>query len=312
MKELLGSDHWASDVRRAAAILYAAGATAVWLFGSRAGARAADRLSDFDLAVEGLPSGAGVIAQASRELRGKVDIVRMESATPALRWGISQNRILVPLVAYSEANFRSPPPLPDSLAGMRTRAVAQLIRDVAPRSVIDFGCGHGGLLAELAVDVEIERLTGVDFDERSIAEAGRRIMRALGHRGIDKVNLVEGLFTHCDPRFLGHDVAAAVEVVEHLEPPQLDAFVGVVFGHVQSKRIVITTPNAEYNVVWYTRRPHGRRHPDHRFEWSQDEFAEWSNKVGSTFGYETHIESVGSVHPVWGPPTQIAVFDRVE
>lgn len=312
MKVLLGSDHWASDVRRAAAILYAAGATAVWLFGSRAGARAADRLSDFDLAVEGLPSGAGIIPQATRELRGKVDIVRMESATPALRWGISQSRILVPQVAYSEASPRPRPPLPDSLAGVRTRAVAQLIRDVAARSVIDFGCGHGWLLAELAVDAEIERLTGVDFDDRSIAEARRRIGRALGPRGIDKVSLLEGIFTHCNPRFLGHDATAAVEVIEHLEPPQLDAFVGVLFGHVRSTRVVITTPNAEYNVVWYTRRPQGRRHPDHRFEWSRDEFAEWSNKVGATFGYEASIEPIGSVHPVWGPPTQVAVFDRVE
>lgn len=310
MKELLSSDHWASDVRRAAAILYDAGATAVWLFGSRAGARAADRLSDFDLAVEGLPSGANVILQAARELRGKVDIVRFESATPALRWGIAQNRILVPRVAYSEANFRSRPPLPDSLAGERTRAVAQLIRDVAPRSVIDFGCGHGWLLAELAVDVEIERLTGVDFDERSIAEARRRIGRSLGPFGIAKVRLLEEILTHRDPGFLGHDVAAAVEVVEHLEPPQLDAFISVVFGHVQPKRVVITTPNAEYNVIWCTRRPHGRRHPDHRFEWSRDEFAEWSNKVGATFGYDAHMKPLGSIHPVWGSPTQIAVFDR--
>lgn len=311
MKELLGSNHWASDVRRAAAILYAAGATAVWLFGSRAGARAADRLSDFDLAVEGLPSGANVILQAAHELRGKVDIVRLESATPALRWGISQSRILVPQVAYSEASPRPRPLLPDSLAGVRTRAVAQLIRDVAPYSVIDFGCGHGWLLAELAVDAEIERLTGVDFDDRSIVEARRRIGRALGPRGITKVNLLEGIFTHGDPRFLGHDAAAAVEVIEHLEPPQLDAFVGVLFGYIRPLRIVITTPNAEYNVVWYTRRPHDRRHPDHRFEWSRDEFAEWAVKVGALFGYGTHIEPLGSIHPAWGPPTQIAVFDRV-
>lgn len=312
MKELQASEHWAGDVRRAAAILYDAGATAVWLFGSRAGARAVDRLSDFDLAVEGLPSGAGVIPQASRELRGRVDIVHLESATPALRWGIAQSRILVPRVTYSEVNFRSRPPLPDSLAGIRTRAVAQLIRDVAPRSVIDFGCGHGWLLAELAVDADIERLTGVDFDDRYIAEARRRIVRALGPRGIDKVNLLEGIITHCDPRFLGHAAAAAIEVVEHLEPPQLDAFVGVVFGHVRPTRAVITTPNAEYNVFWYTRRPRGRRHADHRFEWSRRQFTEWSGKIATSHGYNVSVAAVGREHPVWGPPTQLAVFDRCD
>lgn len=312
MRELHDGTPWASDVRRAAAILYDAGARAVWLFGSRAGDKAADRLSDFDLAVEGLPNGAGAIAQASRELRGKVDIVRVESATPALRWGIAHSRIIVPQVALADAAAsRSRPPLPDSLAGMRTRAVAQLIRDVAPRSVIDFGCGHGWLLAELAVDAEIERLTGVDIDDRCIAEARLRIARALGPSGIDKVKLLEGIFTHRDPGFLGHDVVAAVEVVEHLEPPQLDAFVGVVFGHVRPTRAVITTPNTEYNIFWYTRRPRGRRHPDHRFEWSRDEFAEWSNIIGATYGYEVRLDQVGSIHPLRGAPTQLALFDRL-
>lgn len=310
VKELLGTEHWAADVRRAAAILYDAGAAAVWLFGSRAGVRAVDRLSDFDLAVEGLPNGTGVIPHASHELRGKVDIVRVESATPALRWGIAQRRVLVPRVVYSGVESRSRPPLPDSLAGMRIQTVAQLIRDVGPRSIIDFGCGHGWLLAELAVDTEIEQLTGVDFDDKCIAGARWRIGRAVGPRGAHKMKLLEGLFTHRDPDFLGHDVVAAIEVVEHLEPRQLDAFVGVAFDYVRPRRVVVTTPNVEYNAVWYTRRTHGRRHPDHRFEWSRDEFGEWSQKIGTAHGYAVHVIPLGSKHPVWGPPTQIAVFDR--
>lgn len=309
MKELPGTERWAGDLRRAAAVLYDGGATAVWLFGSRARTRAADRLTDFDLAVEGLPSGSGLISQASRELHGKVDIVSVESATPAMRWGIAQRRIFVPRVAYRAANPHLPAKLPDSLAGMRNRMVAQLIRDASPRSVIDFGCGRGWLLAELAVDTEIERLTGVDFDNRAITEARRRI-GASGPHSIKKVSLLEGILTHRDTRFLGHDAAAAVEVVEHLETPQLEAFVGVLFHHVRPTRAVITTPNTEYNIVWNTRRPHGRRHPDHRFEWSREEFAKWSNKIGDTYGYEVRHDHVGSTHAVWGAPTQLAVFDR--
>ena len=124
------------------------------------------------------------------------------------------------------------------------------------------------------------------------------------------MKLLEGLFTHRDPDFLGHDVVAAIEVVEHLEPRQLDAFVGVAFDYVRPRRVVVTTPNVEYNAVWYTRRTHGRRHPDHRFEWSRDEFGEWSQEIGTAHGYAVHVIPLGSKHPVWGPPTQIAVFDR--
>ena len=222
MKELHDDAPWASDVRRAAAILYDAGAKAVWLFGSRAGGRAADRLSDFDLAVEGLSSGAAAIARAAREMRGKVDIVRVESATPALRWGIVHSRIMVPHVALSDAAaVRSRPPLPDSLAGMRTRAVVELIREIAPRSVIDFGCGHGWLLAELAADVGVDRLTGIDFSSDAIAAARRRIGRASSPSGTADIELREGMLTYRDPQYLGHDVAAAIEVIEHLDVPQL-------------------------------------------------------------------------------------------
>jgi 2-polyprenyl-3-methyl-5-hydroxy-6-metoxy-1,4-benzoquinol methylase len=313
VRELHDGTPWASDVRRAAAILYAAGARAVWLFGSRAGDKAADRLSDFDLAVEGLPIGAGAISQASRELRGKVDIVRVESATPALRWGIAHSRIIVPPVALADAAmFRSRPPLPDSLAGMRIRAAAELIREVGAASVIDFGCGHGWLLAELVGDAEIEGLTGVDFSPDAITATRRRIARALGPAGAEKTKLQEGIFTHRDPFFLDHDAATALEVIEHLDAPQLDAFVGVLFDYVRPARAVLTTPNVEYNVVWFTHRPNGRRHPDHRFEWSRAEFAKWAGKIAAAHRYQVRIRPVGSVHPTWGPPTQLAVFDRCE
>lgn len=313
MRELHDDTPWASDVRRAAAILYDAGARAVWLFGSRARDKAADVLSDFDLAVEGLPIEAGSISQASRELRGKVDIVRVESATPALRWGIAHSRIIVPPVALADAaTFRCRPPLPDSLAGMRIRAAAELIREVGSASVIDFGCGHGWLLAELVGDAEIERLTGVDFCPDAITATRRRIARVSGPAGAAKTKLQEGIFTHRDLFFLDHDAATALEVIEHLDAPQLDAFVGVLFDYVRPARVVLTTPNVEYNVVWCTRRPNGRRHPDHRFEWSRSDFSTWATGIAAAHRYQVRIGPVGSVHTAWGPPTQLAVFDRCE
>ena len=311
MRELHDDTPWAADVRRAAAILYGAGARAVWLFGSRARDNAADRLSDFDLAVEGLPNRAGAIAQASRELRGKVDIVRAESATPALRWGIAHSRIIVPPVALADAaTFRSRPPLPDSLAGMRIRAAAELIREVGSASVIDFGCGYGWLLAELVGDAEIERLTGVDFSPDAITAARHRIASYSGPVGAQKTKLCEGIFTYRDPLFLGHDVATALEVIEHLDAPQLAAFVSIIFVYVRPARVILTTPNAEYNVVWFTHRPNSRRHPDHRFEWSRAEFAKWSMEIATTHRYQVRIGPVGSMHAAWGPPTQLALFDR--
>ncbi len=310
MRELQIGETWTDAVIRAAAALYDTGAKAVWLFGSRARNQTAGHLSDIDLAVEGLPDGTEVIKRLVRELPRRVDIVRLESATPDMRWAIMRDRVYVPCISSTGANAALRAPLPKSLAGERTYAVAERIREIVPKSVIDFGCGEGWLLSELAADDQYTRLTGVDFDADALVSARGRIARASGPGWNKKVELLHGLVTHRNSTFLGHDVASAIEVIEHLEPPQLKAFVRVVFEFVRPDCVIITTPNREYNVLWVMRRPLGFRHPDHRFEWSRAEFTEWVREVAISHGYQPCVESVGPVHPVYGAPTQLAVFVR--
>jgi 2-polyprenyl-3-methyl-5-hydroxy-6-metoxy-1,4-benzoquinol methylase len=311
MRELDSTSPWADAVRRAAAVLYDAGATAVWLFGSRAGRGTADHLSDFDLGVEGLNGATAAIKDAARELRGNVDIVQLESANPVLRWAITRDRVMVPHIKFIANAPHRVVSLPDSLAGMRILAVADWIRNITPRAVIDFGCGYGWLLAQLATDGQYERLTGVDFSPRALAGARKRIAATMGAGWESTVHLREGLITSRDPAFLGHDAAAAIEVIEHLERPQLTAFVNVVFDFLRPARAVITTPNREYNVLLHRTDGSGHRHPDHRFEWSRSEFAEWANRIAADHAYKIHFDTVGDIHAVWGAPTQLAVFDRI-
>jgi SAM-dependent methyltransferase len=301
---------WAGAVSRAAAVLYEAGATVVWLFGSRTRGGTTDYLSDFDLGVEGLRGRSLAICQAKIELNGKVDIVRLEGVSAGLRSEILQSRVLVPWVPRHGPAPTARTPLPDNLAGARIRAVSRLIREVEPRSVIDFGCGRGWLLAQLAADGGYARLTGVDFNPRALEEARRRIRTAAGRAPVTFLDLREGLITRRDPVFLGHQAAAAIEVIEHLDPPVLAVFVGVLFQFVRPSRAVITTPNAEYNALWPTLRPRARRHPDHRFEWTRTQFAFWARPVAITYGYEVRFEGVGPLHATCGQPTQLAIFDR--
>jgi hypothetical protein len=69
-------------------------------------------------------------------------------------------------------------------------------------------------------------------------------------------------------------------------------------GGLQPRVLVATTPNWEYNVVlrgveegaaWPG--PLGRdgmplRNSDHRFEWTQQEFAEWCRPLAEQYGYD--------------------------
>ena len=66
----------------------------------------------------------------------------------------------------------------------------------------------------------------------------------------ERIEVVQGSLLYRDKRLEGFDVAALVEVVEHLDPPRLDAMERVVFAHARPRRVIVTTPNREYNVHW--------------------------------------------------------------
>ena len=52
------------------------------------------------------------------------------------------------------------------------------------------------------------------------------------------------------------------------------------------------------------------RHPDHRFEWTRQEFRDWAEGVAGRFGYAVRFLPVGPVDEALGSPTQMGVFER--
>ena len=82
--------------------------------------------------------------------------------------------------------------------------------------------------------------------------------------------------TYRDKRLQGFDAAAVVEVIEHLDPPRLAAFARVLFECARPRTVVLTTPNAEYNVRFENLPAGTLRHKDHRFEWTRAEFQTWA------------------------------------
>jgi 3' terminal RNA ribose 2'-O-methyltransferase Hen1 len=128
----------------------------------------------------------------------------------------------------------------------------------------------------------------------------------------NRLKLMHGSLMYRDERLEGFDAAAVVEVVEHLDPPRLLAFERVLFEFARPRTIVMTTPNRDYNVIWETL-PAGKfRHPDHRFEWTRQEFQEWASGIAARFGYNVWFLPVGPEHSEYGPPTQMGVFQREE
>ena len=122
--------------------------------------------------------------------------------------------------------------------------------------------------------------------------------------------MFHGALTYRDARIDNFDAAAVVEVIEHLDPPRLDASERVLFGCARPGIVVLTTPNREYNVRFQAL-PVGKfRHADHRFEWDRAEFAAWCGGVCSRYGYSVRIEPIGDVDAELGAPSQMGVFTK--
>ena len=117
--------------------------------------------------------------------------------------------------------------------------------------------------------------------------------------------------TYRDKRLQGYDAAAVVEVIEHLDTPRLTAFERVLFEFAHPATIVITTPNAEYNVKFETLSAGQFRHKDHRFEWTRQQFQHWAQVVAERSGYAVRFLPVGLEDATIGAPTQMAVFSTL-
>jgi 3' terminal RNA ribose 2'-O-methyltransferase Hen1 len=200
---------------------------------------------------------------------------------------------------------------PLRLNEQRLGAVTAVLRASGARTVLDVGCGSGNLIQALLKEATVAEITGVDISHRALELAESRLkLDRLAPRQRERVRLFQTALTYRDRRLDGHDAAAVVEVIEHLDPPRLVSFERVLFGHARPRTVVVTTPNREYNAR-FDALPAGRfRHRDHRFEWTRAEFESWAGEVAGTHGYAVRFLPVGPEDAEVGAPTQMAVFER--
>ncbi len=195
------------------------------------------------------------------------------------------------------------------LNDLRLAAVKAALQASGARRIVDLGCGEGRLLRELLNDGTFTELVGVDVSPRALEIARERLhWDRLPPQQQQRLQLFQGSLMYRDRRLAGYDAAAVVEVVEHLDPPRLAAFELVLFEFARPTTVVLTTPNAEYNVKFETLPAGAFRHKDHRFEWTRAEFQTWARQIGRRFGYAVEFFPIGPEDALVGPPTQMGVF----
>ena len=200
---------------------------------------------------------------------------------------------------------------PLRLNDARLQAVLSELLSSGATRVADLGCGEGRLLKLLLAEKQFAEIVGLDVSSRALEIAERRLrLERMPELRRKRIQLMHGSLVYRDPRIEGYDAACAVEVIEHLDPWRLEAFERAVFADARPATMIVTTPNSDYNGQWESL-PAGRfRHPDHRFEWSRDEFAAWAERVAAEHGYEVRLSGIGPAVESSGTPTQMAVFSR--
>jgi len=218
-----------------------------------------------------------------------------------------------------DAEAGQPPPGPGpgapdcdvtaSLNDLRHHTVLRVLQRCDATTVLDLGCGEGGLLRLLLADQRFEKVVGVDGSMTTLDTARERLnLDRMPDRQRERLSLLQSALTYRDRRLAGFEAAALVEVVEHIDPDRMADFECAVFGHARPATVVLTTPNRDWNATIPALAVGGLRHHDHRFEWTRAEFAEWTTQVATDFHYGVDLAGIGEPHPELGCPTQMAVF----
>ncbi|KAL1916023.1 uncharacterized protein VTP21DRAFT_6027 [Calcarisporiella thermophila] len=212
----------------------------------------------------------------------------------------------------------------------RREWLARFLWDKGITKVMDLGCGEGSLLdyllsvrwdiQDLGVPrprVPMTRLVGVDVSSEALNLSTERCSpddedRLYPRWNPLSVELYQGSLVEVDDRMRDIEAIVCCEVIEHLPEHSLVHVLDSVLGGYAPRFFLVTTPNVEYNPC-LGMQSGTMRHPDHKFEWTREEFQVWCKAGAEKHGYAVEFTGVGGEgSALIGFCTQIAVFRAKE
>ncbi|KAJ1530035.1 Small RNA 2'-O-methyltransferase [Nowakowskiella sp. JEL0078] len=182
------------------------------------------------------------------------------------------------------------------------------------KQVADLGCGEGSLLQVLLNDSCFCKISGIDIEETALSRAVSECQPTTYDFQFPREQKLDfniyngyinlGSILIPDARFLNHDAITLIEVIEHLDLSDLALLPQVVFGCYQPRIVIITTPNAEFNVHF----------PNLEYGSPNAKFRHWDHRcegVSERYGYTPTFRAIGRGQKTEvGGCTQVCVFER--
>lgn len=177
-------------------------------------------------------------------------------------------------------------------------------------SIVDFGSGEGKLSLKLGFVNGVKEILAVEPSESATLKALKRFEKVGQLENFLMPTTIKGSLFYYDDRVKQKDVMILCEVIEHINENRLPKIMNTILNDYQPGVLIITTPNQEYNQVYDMSENY--RHPDHRFEWTREEFHVWCNQQNEDENYELMFDGIGEEHQQYGYPTQMCLFTRKE
>lgn len=194
------------------------------------------------------------------------------------------------------------------LNDLRYEKIVETVRQLTPRSIVDFGSGEGKLALRLGFVDGVQEILAVEPSESATLKALGRFDKVKNKEEFVVPETLWGSLFYYDERLKGKDVMILCEVIEHIDEYRLPKVMETILNDYQPGALIVTTPNREYNEV-YAMEDHFR-HTDHRFEWTRAEFRQWCDERNHSGSYDLQFDGIGEEHETQGSPTQMCVFKR--
>ncbi|XP_075168254.1 hen1 methyltransferase [Haematobia irritans] len=219
----------------------------------------------------------------------------------------------------SEGQIKFDPPVYEQRYSTAIRIIEDECWKQSLKKIVDFGCAEMQLLKLIRRIPFVEHILEVDIDADLLKIYQQRAVPLISdylqkRENPLRVEVLQGSITDAVEQLYNVDVIIALELIEHLHADVLEKVPENIFGFVQPKLAVFSTPNSEFNVLFDGLLENGFRHHDHKFEWTRQEFKNWCTAICDKYSnYSVSYMGLGKPPPnkrKVGYSTQMAIFAR--